>query len=82
MVQKSYAKVNIFLKIVGIRGNYHLLNSRFMRVKSFYDIIELKKGSFNIIGDFGCELEKNTIYKAYLELTKISPKITLVKITG
>ena len=75
MVRKSYAKVNIFLKIVGIKDNYHLLNSRFMRVKSLYDIVELKKGSFDIIGDFGCELEKNTIYKAYLELIKIKPNI-------
>jgi len=75
MVRKSYAKVNIFLKVVGIRNNYHLLNSRFMRVKSLYDTIELKKGSFDIIGDFGCELEKNTIYKAYLELIKIKPQI-------
>ncbi|HAC71863.1 MAG TPA: 4-(cytidine 5'-diphospho)-2-C-methyl-D-erythritol kinase, partial [Arcobacter skirrowii] len=30
MVEKSYAKINIFLKIVGIKDNYHLIASRFV----------------------------------------------------
>ena len=76
---KSYAKVNIFLKIAGKRDNYHELVSRFVRVKNLYDTISIipenPKGEFNLIGDFGCDTEKNTIYKAFLELRNNCPKI-------
>lgn len=79
IVAKSYAKINIFLKIVGktrIKGvNYHLLQSRFMRLPFLYDTLGFKFGveSFNIIGDFDCKLEQNTIYKA---LNALLPHIT------
>ncbi len=75
MTKKSYAKVNIFLKIVGLRDNYHLLASRFMLVKNLFDEISfIKKDveSFTLEGDFSCSLEKNTVYKAYKELEKYS----------
>lgn len=76
---KSYAKVNIFLKIAGKRDNYHELVSRFVRVKNLYDTItfipENPKNEFNLIGDFGCPTEKNTIYKAFLALRDNCPKI-------
>lgn len=65
---KSFAKVNIFLKITGKRDNYHTLFSRFMIVKNLYDTIDFKKNdtdTFCIDGNFSCALEKNTIYKAY-----------------
>ena len=78
MIEKSYAKVNIFLKIVGCRGNYHLLASRFVRVKKLFDIVEFKKGNFDTFtldGEFGCPTKKNTIYKAYCELCKTSTKV-------
>lgn len=68
MTAKSYAKVNIFLKIAAKRDNYHELVSRFVRVKSLYDTISFEpsyKEAFNIIGNFGCKLESNTVYKAY-----------------
>ena len=39
MHYKAYAKVNIFLKIVGTRGNYHELVSRFMIVPSLFDTL-------------------------------------------
>lgn len=68
MTKKSYAKVNIFLKIAGKRHNYHELVSRFVRVHNLYDNISFDtnhKEAFNIIGDFGCKLESNTVYKAY-----------------
>ena len=73
MVKKSFAKVNIFLKIVGVRDNYHLLASRFVLVQDLYDevsFIEKSVDSFTLIGDFSCSLEKNTVYKAYKELEK------------
>lgn len=72
MTRKSYAKVNIFLKIAGKRANYHELVSRFIRVHNLYDeisFIEEKSDDFTLIGNFGCETKKNTIYKAY-ELLK------------
>jgi 4-diphosphocytidyl-2-C-methyl-D-erythritol kinase len=68
---KAYAKVNIFLKITGTRGDYHEIISRFMQVKSLYDTLyfEVKKeSSFEIIGEFSCTTEQNTIYKAYRAL--------------
>jgi len=74
---KSHAKVNIFLKIVGLRENYHLLKSRFMKVANLYDEISFEKSknqNFTIEGDFGCKTEQNTIYKVYQELKTI-PKV-------
>lgn len=76
--KKSYAKVNIFLKIMGKRDNYHELSSRFVRVHSLYDIVSFKNESckeFTLEGNFGCETKKNTIYKAYLLLKDISSKV-------
>ncbi len=75
----AYAKVNIFLKIVGIRENYHELISRFIRVKNLYDTISFEKKStisdkFELIGDFGCPTSSNTIYKAYQLISNL-PKV-------
>lgn len=78
MVSKSYAKVNIFLKIAGKRENYHELVSRFVRVHSLYDVISFEYGvfeKFSLIGNFGCETKSNTIYKVYEKLKEISPKV-------
>ncbi len=78
MTRKSYAKVNIFLKIAGKRGNYHELVSRFVRVHSLYDTISFKKQEckeFTLIGNFGCETKSNTIYKAYELLKNISSSV-------
>ncbi|WP_310440844.1 4-(cytidine 5'-diphospho)-2-C-methyl-D-erythritol kinase [Sulfurimonas sp.] len=69
---KAYAKVNIFLKITGIRGNYHEIISRFMRVDSLYDELSFVAkdvgDEFKITGDFSCTVKQNTIYKAYVAL--------------
>ncbi len=78
MVKKSYAKVNIFLKIAGKRNNYHELVSRFVRVKNLYDtisFIEKKSDTFILEGNFGCQMKKNTIYKAYLALVEVDKKV-------
>lgn len=76
---KAYAKVNVFLKIAGKRDNYHELVSRFVRVKNLYDTIYFEANNdtnaFNLIGDFGCDVKNNTIYKAFLELRKNCPKV-------
>jgi 4-diphosphocytidyl-2-C-methyl-D-erythritol kinase len=69
MTHKAFAKVNVFLKIVGTRGTYHEISSRFVLVESVYDKLcfapKKSKEAFELYGDFGCELEKNTIYKSY-----------------
>ncbi len=68
---KAAAKVNIFLKITGKRGNYHEILSRFMRIDDLYDTLHFfpkEDEAFVIHGDFSCMTEQNTIYKAYLAL--------------
>ncbi|MBD3841988.1 MAG: 4-(cytidine 5'-diphospho)-2-C-methyl-D-erythritol kinase, partial [Campylobacterales bacterium] len=78
MIKKAYAKVNIFLKIAGKRDGYHELVSRFCKVLNLFDTISFEKGSFEsftLEGDFGCSLEKNTIFKAYLKLCQSDLKV-------
>jgi len=68
---KAYAKVNIFLKITGKRGDYHEIVSRFMRVQNLYDELSFTPKEFEyfeIVGDFSCTTKQNTIYKAYVAL--------------
>ena len=71
---KSYAKVNLFLKIVGQtqfqNKMYHLLQTRFLRVQNLYDTLEFDfdAENFEIIGEFDCPLQENLIYKAYQAL--------------
>ena len=82
-VYKAYAKVNIFLKITGMRGNYHEIISRFMRVDSLYDELSFtpkEEYSFKIIGNFSCETQQNTIYKAYLALMEATASDSLEKL--
>ena len=72
-IYKAYAKVNVFLKITGLRDNYHEIISRFMKVNSLYDELSLiakDEDDFKIIGSFSCETKQNTIYKAYSALLK------------
>lgn len=68
---RAYAKVNIFLKITGVRGEYHTLSSRFMRVNNLFDTLWFESKStpeFEIRGNFDCDVHSNTIYKAYKHL--------------
>ena len=72
-IYQAHAKVNIFLKITSQRGEYHELISRFMKVPHLYDelsFVKKQSSKFEIVGDFTCKIEQNTIYKAYLELKK------------
>jgi 4-diphosphocytidyl-2-C-methyl-D-erythritol kinase len=82
-IYKAYAKVNIFLKITGTRGNYHEIISRFMKVSALYDelfFVTKTDKKFQIIGDFNCTTEQNTIYKAYLVLYEHTKSEALVKL--
>lgn len=82
-IYKAYAKVNIFLKITGTRGNYHEILSRFMRVQNLYDelsFVSKEREDFEIIGNFSCTTEQNTIYKAYLALKEATASESLEKL--
>lgn len=74
VVIKSYAKINLFLKIVGktqiSNVTYHLLHSRFMKVYGLFDVLGFNFDSekFNIVGNFNCIFKENTIYRAFLAL--------------
>jgi len=68
---KAYAKVNVFLKITGTRAKYHEIISRFVVINSLYDELSFSpknSDEFEIIGNFSCTTEQNTIYKAYKAL--------------
>ena len=84
MKAKSYAKVNIFLKITGIKEYnntlYHTLNSRFMLVKSLYDIIEFVPqpcDTFTIEG-VNIDTKDNIIYKAYRALNQYTGDLDIL----
>jgi 4-diphosphocytidyl-2-C-methyl-D-erythritol kinase len=82
-IYRAYAKVNVFLKITGMRDNYHEIISRFMRVDSLYDELcfsKKTKDGFEIIGEFSCETQQNTIYKAYVALREMIDSESLDKL--
>ena len=83
---KSYAKVNIFLKITGTKefnGKLlHTLNSRFMLVKNLYDTIEFipqKCDSFTVEGVEGIKTKDNIIYKAYKALNVFTGDLDILE---
>lgn len=74
----SYAKVNIFLKIIKKEKELHHINSRFKLVKNLYDTIIIEKkesrdDKLSLIGDFGCNLKDNTITRSFNLLLKDNP---------
>jgi len=77
------AKVNIFLKITGRRGEYHEILSRFMTVPTLFDTLHFfpkTAEGFVIEGDFNCATEQNTIYKAYRALQEVTGSEALEKL--
>jgi len=79
MIKNAPAKVNIFLKITGIRGNYHTLASRFVRVESLYDTLSLvpktsDEDGLELIGNFSCPNKNNTLSKAVSVLSEAGYK--------
>lgn len=77
------AKVNIFLKITGRRGEYHEILSRFMLVPKLFDTLHFfpkEEEAFVIGGEFDCTTEQNTIYKAYQALMEATGSAALEKL--
>ncbi len=85
MIEKSYAKVNIFLKITGVKefnkNLYHTLNSRFMLVKNLYDTIEFVPQSCDSFTIEGVNIpkEQNIIYKAYKALNQYTGDLDILE---
>jgi len=77
------AKVNIFLKVTGKRGDYHEILSRFMRLPSLADTLSFfpkEEKEYRIEGDFSCPIEQNTVYKAYVALLHATGSSALEKL--
>ncbi len=79
MRRPAPAKINIFLKITGIRGGYHELRSRFVRVDSLYDTLTFEKkdnpgDGFKLVCDTPLP-ERNTLSEAFRLLKEEAPKI-------
>jgi len=80
---KAPAKVNIFLKITGRRGEYHEILSRFMIVEQLCDQLYFfpkETPGFVIDGAFECTTEQNTIYKAYRALLEATGSAELERL--
>ena len=71
---KAYAKVNLFLKITGIREDGYNFLSSTMQTISLYDSILVKKSDklLCLCGDIPSE--KNIAYKAVRALEEVSGK--------
>ncbi|CUU69797.1 4-(cytidine 5'-diphospho)-2-C-methyl-D-erythritol kinase [Campylobacter hyointestinalis] len=70
---RSYAKLNIFLKIIGTRGDYHEIISRFVLFEELYDEINfIKKTTDEFIKD-DC-IPENIIKKARISLENLGFK--------
>ncbi|MDL2346679.1 4-(cytidine 5'-diphospho)-2-C-methyl-D-erythritol kinase [Campylobacter hyointestinalis] len=70
---RSYAKLNIFLKIIGTRGDYHEIISRFVLFEELYDEINfIKKTTDEFIKDD--YIPENIIKKARISLENLGFK--------
>lgn len=68
---KSFAKINVFLKVVGTRGNYHEILSRFVLCEQLFDEIYFKKSNSFAIECDNKDIKDNIIQKAIDELKKV-----------
>lgn len=76
---KAYAKINIFLKILGrTKNNFHTISSRFVLLESLYDELyftkDKSKEGFEILNDL---IDDNIIKKAYVLLCQSGYKNVL-----
>ena len=67
---KSFAKINVFLKIVGTRGNYHEILSRFVLCEQLFDEIYFERSNSFTIECDNKEITENIIQKAMDELKR------------
>ena len=67
---KSFAKINVFLKVVGTRSNYHEILSRFVLCEQLFDEIYFERSNSFAIECNNKEIKENIIQKAIDELKK------------
>ncbi|WP_103598886.1 4-(cytidine 5'-diphospho)-2-C-methyl-D-erythritol kinase [Campylobacter concisus] len=67
---KSFAKINVFLKVVGTRGNYHEILSRFVLCEQLFDEIYFERSNSFTIECDNKEIKENIIQKAIDELKR------------
>ena len=67
---KSFAKINVFLKVVGTRGSYHEILSRFILCEQLFDEIYFERSNSFAIECDNKEIKENIIQKAIDELKK------------
>jgi len=67
---KSFAKINVFLKVVGTRGNYHEILSRFVLCEQLFDEIYFERSNSFVIECDNKEIKENIIQKAIDELKR------------
>lgn len=68
---KSFAKINVFFKVVGTRGNYHEILSRFVLCEQLFDEIYFERSNSFAIECDNKEIKENIIQKAIDELKKV-----------
>ena len=61
---KAYAKINVFLKVVGTRGGYHEIASRFVLRRELFDEISFERASGFALECGAAQIEDNIILKA------------------
>ena len=67
---KSFAKINVFLKVVSTRGNYHEILSRFVLCEQLFDEIYFERSNSFAIECDNKEIKDNIIQKAIYELKR------------
>ena len=67
---KSFAKINVFLKVVGTRSNYHEILSRFVLCEQLFDEIYFERSNSFAIECDNKEIKENIIQKAIDELKR------------
>lgn len=67
---KSFAKINVFLKVVGTRDNYHEILSRFVLCEQLFDEIYFERSNSFAIECDNKEIKENIIQKAIDELKR------------
>ena len=67
---KSFAKINVFLKVVGTRGNYHEILSRFVLCEQLFDEIYFEKSNSFAIECDNKEIKENIIQRMQLPIGK------------
>ena len=67
---KSFAKINVFLKVVDTRSNYHEILSRFVLCEQLFDEIYFERSNSFAIECDNKEIKENIIQKAIDELKK------------